>query len=205
MATEFRIFRQTGAETEPPTVAYGNIIILKDGDFYTVNELNQVVRIGPFDTTILNGHLGDSIIHVTQQDRDKWDNTEMAMVFDTVSEMREWVEISENIANLPIGFNFFIRDPDSPDFWWDGNEPVEATTAKVDLTEYLKTADAQNLFVAKEAGKRLMTDAEGTKLAGLEAGAQVNTIEIIRVNNSVIPVTNKIVDITIPALEVVDF
>jgi hypothetical protein len=205
MATEFKIYRQTGAETTPPSILYGNIIILKDGAFYTVNELNQLVKVGPFDAAALNNHMGDAVIHVTQEDKNRWDSVETARVFDTVTEMTAWLEISENTDDLAVGFNFFIRDPDSPDFWWDGAEPVEAATAKVDLTEYLKTADAQNIFVAKQAGHRLMTDAEAEKLSGVEAGAQVNAIEIIRVNNSVIPVTNKIVDITIPTLEVVDF
>ena len=36
-----------------------------------------------------------------------------------------------------------------------------------DLSPYQKTADADKKYVAKEIGKRLMTDAEGTKLAGL--------------------------------------
>jgi len=205
MASEFKIFRQTGAETTPPAIAYGNIIILKDGEFFTVNELNQMVKVGPFDAAALNTHMGDAVIHVTQDDKNRWDSVEMAMVFDTVADMTAWIENPANVENLPVGFNFFIRDPDSPDFWWDGSEPVEATTAKIDLTEYMKTADAQNMFVAKQAGHRLMAETEGTKLSGVEAGAQVNAIEIIRVNNSVVPVTNKIVDITIPTLEVVDF
>ena len=36
--------------------------------------------------------------------------------------------------------------------------------------------ELQEVKVTKEAGKRLMTDAEGTKLAGIQAGAQVNAV-----------------------------
>ena len=205
MATEFRIFRQTGTETTPPATAYGNIIILKNGGFYTVDELNKTVKIGPFDEAQLKKHLNDAVIHVTQEDRDRWDNVEMALVFDTELEMREWVTVPENIVKLPAGFNFLIRDPDVPDFWWDGTEAVEASTAKVDLTEYLKTAEAQNMFVAKVAGSRLMTDTEAAKLAGIEAGAQTNIIETVRINGIIAAVTNKIVDITVPTLDVIDF
>jgi len=206
MATEFKIFKQTGAAAQPPAVEYGNIVILKNGSFWTVNELNQMVKIGPFDETALNSHLGDTIIHVTQDDKDRWDNVEMAIVFDTVADMETWVAIPANIVKLPIGFNFFIRDLDAPDYWWDGEEPVEASTAKVDLTEYLKTADAEDMFVAKQAGYRLMSDTEGTKLDGIAAGAQVNVIEIIKVNGAALtPDTNKAVDVIVPTLEVIDF
>ena len=205
MASEFKIFRQTGADAMPPSIAYGNIIIMKNGEFFTVDELNRMVKVGPFDMAFLNDHLGNAVVHVTQEDRNRWDSVETARVFDTVGEMEAWLAAAGNAESLTVGFNFFIRDPDSPDFWWDGIAPVEASTAKVDLTEYLKTADAQNMFVQRQAGHRLMSNAEAEKLSGVEAGAQANAIEIIRVNNSVVPVTKKIVDITIPTLEVVDF
>lgn len=42
----------------------------------------------------------------------------------------------------------------------------------VKLSDYLNSL--ATTFVAAESGKRLMTDAEGTKLAGIETGAQVN-------------------------------
>lgn len=38
--------------------------------------------------------------------------------------------------------------------------------------------------VDKVEGSRLMTNAEGTKLAGIDAGAQANTIEKIKVNGT---------------------
>ena len=43
------IFRQTGETTQPETVAYSDIIILKNGEFYIVDDLNKMVKIGPFD------------------------------------------------------------------------------------------------------------------------------------------------------------
>lgn len=52
-------------------------------------------------------------------------------------------------------------------------------------------------FVEAETGKRLMTNDEGTKLAGIEAGAQVNIIETVKVNGSALtPDANKAVDVT---------
>lgn len=69
----------------------------------------------------------------------------------------------------------------------------DLTTA---LASYAKTADVAKGYVAKEAGKRLMTDAEGTKLEGIEAGAQVNKIESIKVGGTALEITEKAVDIS---------
>lgn len=52
-------------------------------------------------------------------------------------------------------------------------------------------------FVAKNGDDRLMTKAEGDKLAGIEAGAQVNVIEAIHVNGAAVDINNKIVNIDV--------
>ena len=49
--------------------------------------------------------------------------------------------------------------------------------------------------VEAESGKRLMSDAEGTKLGGIATGAQVNVIETVKVNNTPLTVTSKAVNI----------
>ena len=49
--------------------------------------------------------------------------------------------------------------------------------------ELLKTF-VSNTYVAKETGKSLMTDAQATKLAGIDTGAQVNVIESISVKGN---------------------
>ncbi len=58
--------------------------------------------------------------------------------------------------------------------------------------------------VAKEDGKRLMTDAEGTKLAGVAEGAQVNVIEVVKVNGQALSVAagDKSVDVIVPTAPV---
>ncbi len=62
---------------------------------------------------------------------------------------------------------------------------VEAMIAALGIADYAKTADV-NAELAKKVdkveGSRLMTNEEGTKLAGIAAGAQVNVIEKIKVN-----------------------
>lgn len=51
-------------------------------------------------------------------------------------------------------------------------------------------------YVAKNGTDRLMTAAEGTKLEGIETGAQENVIEIVKVGGKALTVTEKAVDIT---------
>lgn len=64
------------------------------------------------------------------------------------------------------------------------------------LEPYAKTADIENGYVAKNGTDRLMTAAEGTKLAGITEGAQVNVIEAVKVGGTALEITNKAVDIT---------
>lgn len=64
------------------------------------------------------------------------------------------------------------------------------------LAPYAKTADVAKDYVAKETGKRLMTDAEGTKLDGIAAGAQVNKIESVKVGGTALEITEKAVNIS---------
>lgn len=77
----------------------------------------------------------------------------------------------------------------------------------VDLTEYAKTTEVTSAINAAKgelqteidskvdsvAGSRLMTDTEGTKLAGIEEGAQVNVIESITAGGEAIAPSGKAV------------
>lgn len=62
---------------------------------------------------------------------------------------------------------------------------------------------ANNSFVAKETGKGLSsndyTDTEKTKLSGVEAGAQVNVIETVKVNGTAQAVSEKAINIDLSA------
>ena len=51
-------------------------------------------------------------------------------------------------------------------------------------------------YVAKHGTDRLMTAAEGTKLEGIETGAQKNVIETVKVGGTALTVTEKAVNIT---------
>ena len=58
--------------------------------------------------------------------------------------------------------------------------------------------------VAIEEGKRLMTNDEGTKLAGIAEGAQVNVIEVVKVNGTALTIAeaDKSVDVIVPTAPV---
>lgn len=67
-----------------------------------------------------------------------------------------------------------------------------------------KVADAIaaiNKYVEKNGTDRLITEAEGTKLAGIAEGAQVNVIESIKVNNVAQTATGKAVNIAVPVAD----
>ena len=64
------------------------------------------------------------------------------------------------------------------------------------LEPYAKTADVAAGYVAKNGTDRLMTADEGTKLAGISAGAQANVIETVKVGGTALEITERAVDIT---------
>ena len=63
------------------------------------------------------------------------------------------------------------------------------------LEPYAKTTDVANAYVAKNGTDRLMTEAEGTKLAGIAEGAQANVIEAVKVGGTALAISEKAVDI----------
>lgn len=70
-----------------------------------------------------------------------------------------------------------------------------------DLAPYAKSADVESTYVKKNGTDRLITAAEGTKLAGIAEGAQVNVIESIKVNDMAQTVDGKAVNIAVPVAD----
>ena len=61
------------------------------------------------------------------------------------------------------------------------------------------TGNVHSIPTASTSANGLMSSSDKTKLNGIEAGAETNVIEIIKRNNSVLPVAgDKSVDITVP-------
>ena len=83
--------------------------------------------------------------HVSQSDLDNVESIAKGRatgyVFDTVDDMNAWLSDSNNVANLTLGDNLYIRATNVPDYWWDGTQAQELETQKVDLTEYVKNTD----------------------------------------------------------------
>ena len=84
-------------------------------------------------------------------------------------------------------------------------EAVQTSLGKADtalqaaaLDPYAKTEDIAAGYVAKNGTDRLMTADEGTKLAGIAAGAQANKIEIVKVGGTALEIAadDKSVNIT---------
>lgn len=74
---------------------------------------------------------------------------------------------------------------------------VQTSLGKADTA--IQQADLNSAlegYVAKNGTDRLMTAAEGTKLEGVETGAQKNVIETVKVGGTALTVTEKAVDIT---------
>ena len=80
---------------------------------------------------------------------------------------------------------------------WDGTA-WDVLAGTVDLSGYA-TKSELNGKVDKVTGARLMTDEEAAKLTGIEAGAQANKIQVIKINGTTLTVdANKAVDIPVP-------
>lgn len=71
----------------------------------------------------------------------------------------------------------------------------------LNIEDYATSADVESTYVKKNGTDRLMTVAEGTKLAGIAEGAQVNVIESVKVNGVAQTVTKKAVDIAVPVAD----
>lgn len=64
-----------------------------------------------------------------------------ALVFETKAELDTWMESPDNVATLKIGQNIYIKETDTPDYWWDGSALQILETPKVDLSGYVTDDD----------------------------------------------------------------
>lgn len=77
----------------------------------------------------------------------------------------------------------------------DSLDKADSALQAAALTPYAKTSDVEAGYVAKNGTDRLMTADEGTKLAGIDTGAQVNKIEAVKVGGTPLDITDKAVNI----------
>lgn len=142
--------------------------------------LGNVDNIQQATKTEFNAHKTDGATHADIRSevasvRLVAEGAVVAFAFDTVAAMNTWIAVPANKSKLKVGSPLYIRATNVPDYWWDGTQALMVEGEKVDLTGYLLTSVANSTYVAKEAGKSLMTDAERTKLSGIANNAQKNS------------------------------
>lgn len=126
--------------------------------------------------------------------------------YNTLKEIADWI-MSDTTGATKMANDITRLDAILDGIGGDGEQAtvvayVEAMIAALGIADYAKTADV-NAELAKKVdkvdGSRLMTNDEGTKLAGIAAGAQVNVIEKVKVNGVEQTVSDdKSVDIKVP-------
>lgn len=109
--------------------------------------------------------------------------------YNTLKEIADWI-MSDSTGAAKMANDITRLDAILDGIGGEGEQAtvvayVEAMIAALGIADYAKTADVNTELakkVDKVEGSRLMTNAEGTKLAGIADGAQVNVIEKIKVN-----------------------
>ncbi len=125
--------------------------------------------------------------------------------YDTLKEIADWI-MSDTTGAAKMSNDISRLDAILDGIGGTGEEAtvVAYVTKMIEalgIGDYAKTADVNTELgkkVDKVEGSRLMTNAEGTKLAGIAEGAQVNVIEKIKVNGVEVTPVEKAVDVTVP-------
>lgn len=110
----------------------------------------------------------------------------------------------EKLEGIEAGAQVNIIDAVSSHFEiLDGKQlslKPDSFTVKMDNVEGLP--DALAAKVDKVEGSRLMTNAEGEKLAALSEDAQQNILEVVKINGTALPIAEKTVNIPLATAEV---
>lgn len=199
------------ASTNTPFLSNG---VGAEGDYYEVS-VGGTVDFGQGDILFI---VGDTVVYqngiwgkgkesVINDDEisatTTWSSSKILQVIETSSTADVYTYKGET-AVLPDGTNnkgdVWLLTTDGLPYWWDGD-----AWRRFGVDAYTK-AETDTLLAGKvdeEAGKGLSTEdfttAEKIKLAGIENGAEVNTIESVSVNNvALTPDANKNVNVTVP-------
>lgn len=125
--------------------------------------------------------------------------------YDTLKEIADWI-LSDTTGAAKMANDITRLDAILAGIGGTGEEAtvVAYVTKMIEalgIDDYVKTVTMTTELgkkVDKVEGSRLMTNAEGTKLAGVEDGAQANIVEKIKVNGVEKTPTEKTVELTIP-------
>jgi hypothetical protein len=76
-----------------------------------------------------------------------------AFIFDTRSDLDDWILIPDNRTGLAAGDNLYIRQTDVPDYWWDGAQIQPLENEKVDLSVFYDREQSNARFSLKPVQK----------------------------------------------------
>ena len=107
--------------------------------------------------------------------------------FDTLKEVAQWISDSESASSAA---DIVTRVAALEAIDHDAYAAADATLKSELEGEIAKKVDAVD-------GYRLIADSEGTKLAGIEEGAQINVIESLEVNGVTATITDKKASVTL--------
>lgn len=158
-----------GTDGTNATINGLNVLNIIDSDTITTEISNNNIKFHATENN-LTAHAIDTTLHKTNGEQSKINNlpsdtisdlerveliakgASRALVFETLIQLNNWIAGAyirpdeKTIDDLRIGDNLFIIDRFVPDYWWDGTQKQELETQKVDLTDYPKTAEVQNMI-----------------------------------------------------------
>lgn len=166
---------------------------IKD-EYMWIDKKWELIGTTEFTLTITQTADGITINSVALQDatasQDGLMTKEFASKLDGIEEKAE-VNIIETVKVGGTALTVSDKAVDIP----TTDTPVEGSTSLLTAGgAYTALADK----VDKETGKRLMTEDEGTKLAGIDVGAQVNVIESVEVAGVTATISDKKATIALP-------
>ncbi|KAA6386398.1 MAG: hypothetical protein EZS28_018072 [Streblomastix strix] len=112
---------------------------------FNIITVANVSKQGKNDASILLVGCGDmlvsSLVNQTelQEVRDIASGKSKAYVFDTQSDLNDWMAIQDNVAKLAIGDNLYIVDKQVVDYWWDGTDLKVLETEQPDMANVITT------------------------------------------------------------------
>ncbi|KAA6372230.1 MAG: hypothetical protein EZS28_032243, partial [Streblomastix strix] len=112
---------------------------------FNIITVASVSKQGKNDASILLAGGGDmlvsSLVNQTelQEVRDIASGKSKAYVFDTQSDLNDWMAIQDNVVKLAIGDNLYIVDKQVVDYWWDGTDLKVLETEQSDMANVITT------------------------------------------------------------------
>ena len=93
-----------------------------------------------------------------------------AYVFNSIEELQDFINSSKD--SLKIGDKFYITDPNSPDYWWDGTT-LQEEKVKIDLSNLATKEELNTKQNILTAGKNI--NIEGDTISALFEELNITT------------------------------